>query len=85
MNYFNGIMDAVETLAQMPAIGRIDTKFSKGKTIYYSTNGKTPSFKNGVISNGSKYTSRIDCSLAQVNKPVSSLFVSCSFKAKCLA
>ena len=53
MNYFNGIMDAVETLAQMPAIGRVDTKFSKGKTIYYSTNGKTPSFKNGVISNGS--------------------------------
>lgn len=36
MNYFNGIMDAVETLAQMPAIGRVDTKFSKGKTIYYS-------------------------------------------------
>ncbi|MBR6590454.1 MAG: type II toxin-antitoxin system RelE/ParE family toxin [Bacteroidaceae bacterium] len=29
-------MDAVETLAQMPTIGRIDTRFSKGKTIYYS-------------------------------------------------
>ena len=33
MNYFNGIMDAVETLAEMPTIGRIDTRFSKGKTI----------------------------------------------------
>ena len=29
-------MDAVETLAEMPTIGRIDTRFSKGKTIYYS-------------------------------------------------
>ncbi len=36
MNYFNGIVDTVETLAQMPTIGRVDTQFSKGKTIYYS-------------------------------------------------
>ena len=36
MNYFNGIMDAVETLAHMPTIGREDTRFSKGKKIYYS-------------------------------------------------
>lgn len=36
MNYFNGIMDTVETLAQMPTIGRVETRFSKGKTSYYS-------------------------------------------------
>ena len=36
LNYFNGIMDAVETLAQMPTIGSEDSRFSKGKTIYFS-------------------------------------------------
>lgn len=36
MNYFNGVMDAVDTLAQMPTIGRVDTRFSKGNIVYYS-------------------------------------------------
>lgn len=28
-------------------------------TVYYSTDGKTPTFKNGVLSNGTKYTGEI--------------------------
>lgn len=36
MNYFNGVMDTVDTLAQMPTIGRVDTRFSQGNIVYYS-------------------------------------------------
>ena len=35
---------------------------SKADTIYYSTNGKAPSYKNGVLTNGTKYTGTITIS-----------------------
>lgn len=36
MNYFNDVIETVETLAKMPTIGREEKGFSKGKNIYYS-------------------------------------------------
>ena len=35
-HYNKGILGTVRTLVQMPTIGRVDIRFSKDKTIYYS-------------------------------------------------
>ncbi len=34
--FYLGILDTVNTLAQMPAIGTVDSRFSNSRTVYYS-------------------------------------------------
>lgn len=40
----------------------VEIKAENGMQIYYSTSGKTPSFKNGVVSNGELYTAPFNIS-----------------------
>lgn len=37
----------------------VGIKAAEGTAIYYSVNGKTPSYKNGIITNGTLYTGKI--------------------------